>query len=185
MFNSESSLIKACLNNDIRAQKQLYSAYAVKMMGVCLRYAKSREEAEDMLQEGFFKVFCDLYQFSGKGALGGWIRMVMVNTALQHIRKHRKKIFETVAINQIPDIHAASDDFMAQMNANDLIKKIQKLPTGCQLVFNLYVIEGFSHKEIAQKLNITVGTSKSQLFKAKAALKMQIKKSNALVNVVP
>lgn len=170
----EKQLIQSCLRGDIKAQKALYHQFAPKMMSVCIRYAKDRSEAQDMLQEGFFKVFTDLHQYSGKGNLGGWIRKVVVHAALRYIRKHKKnwqfKEDEQV-MSQLPDNET---DILGHLAMQDLVSLIQGLPVGYQMVFNMFVIEGFSHQEIAELLGISVGTSKSQLYKAKLTLRKAI-----------
>lgn len=143
------------------------------MFRLCLRYAGDHAEAEDLLQDGFIKVFNDLHQFSFKGALGGWVRKVILNVALQHVRKkHRMfQVTETdVVVNQI----SADDNIISDLHAETLTKLIQKLPPGYRAVFNLYAIEGYSHLEIADMLGIEEGTSKSQLSKAKATLRVMI-----------
>ena len=145
------------------------------MFRVCLRYGKDRAEAEDMLQDGFIKVFTDLHQYKSSGALGGWIRKVIVNVALMHIRKKRV-LFSVTEISDLSNELRTDENIFAEINAKALTKIIQQLPDGYRTVFNLYAIEGFSHKEIGEKLKISVGTSKSQLSKAKAMLRMMIEK---------
>lgn len=172
----EKRLIQACIDGDRAAQNQLYQQHKYKMMGVCLRYAKDRAEAEDILQEGFFKVFCDLKQFSGKGAIGAWIRRVMVNTALMHIRKQKNKLFPVIELDQIAYSHASKEDLFSSFRAKALVQMIQQLPDGYRVVFNMYVIEGYSHKEIAQQLGISESTSKSQLSRAKMTLRQMLEK---------
>ena len=172
----ERKLLEGCLKKDKNAQRQLYERYKVPMFRLCLRYAKDKPEAEDILQEGFIKVFTDLPKYRGEGALGGWIRRVILNIALQHLRK-QKKIFPTVEIEEVSESRAAEEVIFSGFGARELTKMIQKLPRGYQTVFNLYVIEGFSHKEIADQLGFTVNTSKSQLSKAKAMLRRMLEKS--------
>ncbi len=168
-------LVKGCLRGDRHSQRSLYEQYKVPMFRLCLRYAKDRHEAEDLLQEGFIKVFSDLHQFSHRGALGGWIRRVMVNVALQHIRKN-KQLFTTIEIESIGDNHATDEIIFSELGAKNLTKMIQQLPPGYRTVFNMYVIEGYSHKEIADQLSISENTSKSQLSKAKASLRKRLEK---------
>ena len=161
---SDKNILKGCLNGDRSAQKALYEKYKVPMFRVCLRYAQSRQEAEDMLQDGFIKVFSDLKKFRADGALGGWIRKVMVNTALMEIRK-RKNLFSAVEIENVSDSVTTDENIFAEMNAKALTRIIQKLPAGYRVVFNMYVVEGYPHKEIAEKLDISINTSKSPRLK--------------------
>lgn len=175
MEQTDSIILKGCLKNNRNAQKALYKKYKVPMFRVCLRYANSRAEAEDMLQDGFIKVFSDLHQFRSSGALGGWIRKVIVNIALMQIRK-RKHLFSDIEIENLANEVTTDEDIFGEMNAKALTHLIQKLPTGYRVVFNMYVIEGYSHKEIAEKLEISVSTSKSQLSKSKATLRRMLEK---------
>lgn len=175
---SEQNLLSGCLNQDKVCQKALYEKYKVTLFRVCLRYAKDRMEAEDMLQDGFIKIFTDLHQFNAKGALGAWMRRVVVNVALQHIRKH-KKFQAIVDLEHISNEYQTGEVAITNLNAEALVSLIQKLPAGYRTVFNLYVIEGYSHKEIAKLLNINENTSKSQLSKAKATLRNQLQKQEA------
>jgi RNA polymerase sigma-70 factor (ECF subfamily) len=159
-----------------QAQNQLYQKYKAILFGICLRYANSREEAEDILQEGFIKIFSDLYQYQPIGPLGGWMRKVVVNVALQHIRKNKKfRIFENheqVIASYNPDLEIFKNN-----REEAILKIVQQLPEGYRLIFNLYVIEEFSHREIAEKLGITVSTSKSQYSRARAALRSMLEKN--------
>lgn len=143
------------------------------MMGVCMRYADSRQEAEDVLQEGFIKVFEKIGQWTGSGPLGGWIRTVMVNTALTHIRS-TKKWKDGADIEAAEELDAADIDAVSRMNEQALLKLIESMPTGYRTVFNLFAVEGYSHKEIADSMGITENTSKTQFLKAKNWLKKNI-----------
>ncbi len=172
----QQRLIEACIRGDRSAQNQLYNEHKYKMMGVCLRYAKNRAEAEDILQDGFFKVFCDLKQFSGTGPLGAWIRRVIVNTALMHVRKHKNKLFPSIELEKVEYTQASDEDLFSRFRMQALVKMIQQLPDGYRMVFNMYVIEGYSHKEIAEQLNISESTSKSQLSRAKMTLRGMLEK---------
>jgi len=170
---TDQELVEACLKKNSSAQKELYDRFAGKMMGVCLRYSQGQDDAQDILQDGFIKVFEKLAQFSGKGALGGWIRMIMINTALIHIRKEKRHAYQ----EEITDTMELTERYYSvldQMAADELIALIQKLPVGYKTVFNLYAIEGFSHREIAEQLGISESTSKTQYFKAKTHLKKSI-----------
>lgn len=173
----EKQLLADCLRRQPAAQRQLYERYKVQMYRLCLRYAGNNAEAEDLLQEGFIKVFSDLHQFRGEGALGGWIRQVVLRTALQYLRK-RMRAAPFVSEDQIPDeVDSASlpDEIW---EAQHVVHLLQQLPEGYRTVFNLYVIEGYSHKEIADMLHITESTSKTQLFKAKAHLRRHLEKAS-------
>ncbi len=166
-------IIKGCVDGKRDCQKMLYDKFSSKMFYVCLRYSKSREDAEDVLQEGFIKIFKNIAIFKLEGSFEGWIRRIMVNCAIDQIRKQKEaKIFndiDTIAINHESDFVADS-----RLKEKELLALIKALPIGYQTVFNLYVIEGYSHKEIAEMLNISEGTSKSQLSKAKEQLRYQL-----------
>lgn len=166
---------------DRQAQNRLYKIYASKMFAVCFRYSKSREEAEDTFHEGFLKVFENIRNFSNKGSLEGWIRRIMVNTAIQKYRKNRHLSF---IVNTNDNMEYAdqyySDDILAQITADELVLLIQDLPPAYKMVFNLYVLDGMKHKEIADVLGISEGTSKSNLYEAKAILQRQIKQNYGL-----
>jgi RNA polymerase sigma-70 factor (ECF subfamily) len=172
----EQQILLGCLKNDRKAQRALYEEYKVQMFRLCLRYARDRQEAEDLLQEGFIAVFRDLKNYKGSGALGGWIRKVMVNNALQHIRKtkHHFQSIDNVQLSEYEEINIEEED---QSRVKELTKHLQSLPDGYRTVFNLYVIEGYTHKEIAKVLSISESTSKSQLFKAKGMLRKMLEKS--------
>lgn len=146
------------------------------MFALCLRYANSREDAEDILQEGFVKVFRDLGQYSGAGNFEGWVRKVFVNTALQHLQRNRKNLVITeLDAQDFPDEPPAYD--VDEAPAKNMTRILQQLPPGFRTVFNLHVLEGYSHPEIAEILGISVGTSKSQLLRAKACFKKMLESS--------
>lgn len=176
MESKEQNLINGCIKKDRKAQRRLYDLYKVQLFRVCLRYAKDRPEAEDILQDGFLKIFADIHQYKGSGALGGWLRRVMVNTALQHLRKQKRR-GQTLEITEIADTYQAEEVIMSDLRAKTLTRLIQQLPPGYRAVFNMYVIEGYSHREIAEQLNVTESTSKSQLSKAKALLRKMLEKN--------
>jgi len=163
-------LVTKCLRNNAAAQKQLYDAYAPQMLGICYRYTKNMEEASDVLQEGFVKVFRNLNQWKHEGELGAWIRRIMVNTALNWLRNHRK--MQWVAEQEIPETNAASElaTPLQQLQARQLADLIRQLPPGFQTVFNLHAVEGYTHVEIAQLLGISEGTSRSQYMRARKQL---------------
>lgn len=153
-------------------QEMLYNRYAPVMYGVSLRYTDSTAEAQDILQEGFIKVFRHLGKFRQEGSFEGWIRRIMVNTAIEHFRK--KKPSAPVSEKEAYNIEETDASALDQLAEKDIIELIARLPPGYRTVFNLFVIEGFNHKEIAAMLQITEGTSKSQLARAKAALQKMV-----------
>ncbi|MBU6341442.1 MAG: RNA polymerase sigma factor [Bacteroidetes bacterium] len=174
---NDQDLVRGVLEGSHPHQRALYEQYSTPMFRVVLRFARDRAEAEDMLQDGFVRVFRDLAQFRGDGALGGWIRRIMVNTALSHLRKQKDFIRDIADFSPFENRFRTEEDFPSQMDAAALLQLLQKLPPGYRAVFNLYAVEGYSHEEIAEQLGITVGTSKSQLFKAREFLKKIIDKS--------
>jgi len=170
----EKDLISACLKGNNAAQKKLYDTHKQIMMGICMRYSKNREEAQDILQEGFLKVFTDLHKYKPVKPLIAWMRTVMVHTALNYIKRERRKDkvvgqFDNELFNQ--NVSSASE---LKENADYLVKIIQQLPDEYQLVFNLFGIEGYSHKEIAEMLDITENTSKVRLLRARKKLQKML-----------
>ena len=168
-------LIKRCRAGERKAQELLYKQFASKMMGVCLRYATDRMEAEDMLQNGFIRVFQKLDDYRGEGSFEGWVRRIMVHSSIEYYRKHHK-MMQLVELDDAENEISGSPLATANMAANDLMKLIQQLSPGYRIVFNLYAMEGYSHKEIAALTGITEGASKSQLSRARSVLKQQIMK---------
>ncbi len=166
------SLLDGCKKGDRKAQESLYKALASKMMGVCMRYAKDTFEAEDILQIGFVKVFQKVTEFRSDGSFEGWIRRIMVNTAIETYRKNLRSL-NVVDIDEVYDQPQSTFD-MGKLELNDLMKLVQQLSNGYRIVFNMYAIEGYSHKEIAKELGISEGASKSQLSRARAILKDKI-----------
>ncbi len=177
-------LITRCIEWDSNAQNRLYQLYSSKMFAVCFRYSRNREEAEDILHEGFMKVFENIDKFRKEGSLEGWIRKIMYNTAIHKFRQ-RKQVENTVSIdsNHINLTEHSSNDVLSQLGTKELIAMIQNLPPRYQLVFNLYVFEGLKHREIAEKLGITEGTSKSNLSDARTILQREINKSMTISSV--
>jgi RNA polymerase sigma factor (sigma-70 family) len=165
---SEAQLLAGCQRNDRTAQQQLYASYSGKMYALCCRYVKNKMEAEDVLVTAFTKVFDKIDQFKSEGSFEGWIRRIVVNEALTWIRKNRSLFLETDL--EKADFEPDYDKLSDHLEAEDLLRMIQALPTGYQLVFNLYAIDGYSHKEIADQLNISENTSKSQLSRARVYL---------------
>jgi len=177
---TEELLVNKCLEKDPMAQKLFYETYSRKMMGVCLRYSKDKYEAQDILQMGFIKVFEKLDMYKSSGSLEGWIRRVIVNTALDNIRKN-KKFDDNVEMEKVDyQLQIDTENGLDELKAQDLLKIIQGIPTGFRTVFNLYAIEGYTHKEIAEQLNISVNTSKSQYSRARAYLQKIIIKEGII-----
>ncbi len=174
---TNEQLINNCLKGNARAQEMLYTKFGPKLMGVCFRYAVNKQEAEDLLQDGFVKIFEKLDKYSGIGSFEGWMRRIVVNTALDNIRKNKK--FQLNTDLESEDYKLQSNDFIEErLAAEDLIKVLNSIPLGYKTIFNLYAIEGYSHKEIAEQLNISTSTSKSQYSRAKALLRTKITKLN-------
>jgi RNA polymerase sigma factor (sigma-70 family) len=168
-FMTEEAMLRGCIKNDASAQQELYHYYSPKMLSVCYRYAKNREDAEDMLQEGFIKVFMQIRQFQNRGALEGWIRKIMVHTCINSLKKN-KKFSESVDIIYANSIHVREDAIPSILQAKQVVECIRLLPMGYKTVLNLYAIEGYSHKEIGDMLDIEESTSRSQYTRAKAML---------------
>lgn len=180
MTDLQQQILARCKNGERQAQQQLYEHFKGKMFAVCLRYASKRQDAEDMLQEGFIKVFRDLHQFRGEGSFEGWMRRVIVNVALQHLRKQKGGLqFSELENVEYRISDQDSSEFEENEKAAALIKLMHKMPSGFRTVLNLYVLENYSHQEIADELGISVGTSKSQLNRAKIFLKNLLEKSLA------
>jgi len=174
---TEESLIKKCASGNSLAQKTFYEKFAGKMMGVCLRYAKDYEEAQDVMQDAFIKIFGKLTNYEKKGSLEGWVRRIVVNTALDSYRKN-KKHQQNVDVDSVGYLLEHKTFIIEELNANDLLAVIKTIPAGYQMVFNLFAIEGYSHREIAEKLNITESTSKSQYSRARKLLRDLLVKKN-------
>jgi len=164
---TEEALLKGCLNNEAAAQRELYNKYSSKMLSVCYRYAHNREDAEDMLQEGFIKVFLQVHTFENRGAFEGWIRRIIVHTCINILKKN-KKFNESVDIIHANGLQIREDTVPAIIQAKQVVECIRMLPIGYRTVLNLYAVEGFSHREIAGLLDIEESTSRSQYTRAKA-----------------
>lgn len=181
ILNNEAALVRECIAGNRSMQNLLYNAYAPGMFVVCQRYCKSRADAEEVLQEGFIKVFTNLHQFKFRGSLEGWIKRIMINCALESLRK-KHKLYPILNIENDSVYELYDDDLIfSNLNAKELIEMIQELPAMCRFVFNLYVFEGFKHKEIAEILKISEGTSKSHLFDARNILQQRLKVYTPLV----
>ncbi len=168
IFQTEEALVKACQKGDPKAQRRLYEKFSNKMLGVCFRYVHDDFEAEEIMIEGFVKVFEKIHTFKMEGSFEGWIRRIMINEALMYLRSNKKAQLET-SYEQVL-YEPEPQQFSTSLETEDLLKLIEALPTGYRTVFNLYAIEGFSHAEIAETLGITESTSKSQLSRARVIL---------------
>jgi RNA polymerase sigma-70 factor (ECF subfamily) len=171
----DTTLVIECVKGNARAQRMLFDKFARKMLGVCMRYAKNTEQAEDVLQDGFVKVFNKLKDFKSEGSLEGWIRRIMVNTALDQIRKEAK--FQSdLNIDDVGYKIENNELIVEHLMAEDLMKMVQAMPVGYRIVFNMFAIEGYAHSEIAEKLGISENTSKSQYSRARAYLRERLEK---------
>ena len=167
---TDEQIIEGCKQKDARAQKALFEKYASTMLGICMRYMKAQQEAEDVLQDGFIKVFEKFDKFKNEGSLEGWIKRIMVNTALDQLRKDKKRNHH-LDVDEVDYLLESNDMVIESLSAENLLKILNTIPEGYKVIFNLYAIEGYSHKEIAEKLDITESTSKSQYSRAKAYLR--------------
>jgi RNA polymerase sigma-70 factor (ECF subfamily) len=176
----ETSIIRLCRKNDRTAQEVLYRQYASEMLGVCYRYTKSVDDAEDVLQEGFVKVFTHIASFKEEGSLGGWIRRIMVTTAISYLRKHNR-YRNQMEFDHQPLHVAVAETATNTLQTRELMDLIRKLPAGYQTVFNLVGIEGYDHTETAELLGITVQTSRSQYSRARAQLMKWVQEAEGIV----
>ena len=176
-------IISGCVKGDSKCQQIVYEKFYGKMLGVCMRYSKDREDARDILQDGFLKVFTNIKSHSGSGSFEGWIRKIMINTALDSIRRSKQLIQYTDSEYVEDPSTSASTPLMVtteeeneniNVSAEEIMKAVQQLPIAYRTVFNMYVVDGFSHQEIAEQLGINIGTSKSNLSKAKMNLKKSL-----------
>ncbi len=172
-------LVKDCLKSKPAAQKQLYHLFAGTMLSVCYRYTKSMADAEDVLQEGFIKVFLNLHQYKFEGELGGWIRRIMVTTAINYLKRNAR--YQTELVFPEEHLHIATNDNHPEvrLEAKELADLIRQLPPGYQTIFNLYAVEGYSHVEIGKILGIQESTSRSQYARARALLIQWIEQKNS------
>jgi RNA polymerase sigma-70 factor (ECF subfamily) len=170
----DQQLIKLCARRDRKAQQELYDKYSGLLLGVCLRYAADRAEAEDILQDSFLKIFFNIKDYTGSGSFTGWLRKVTVNTAITHYHKNLKYRYH-VDIEEFVSMETGTTSFEEDFfNSEELIRVLNELPTGFRMVFNLYAVEGYKHKEIGEMLGIDTNTSKSQYSRAKAALRSKL-----------
>lgn len=172
-MHSDKEFIDKCLKNDPRSQELLYKRYAPKMFGICLRFAKNKMEAEDILQDGFIKIFVNLKTYRNEGSFEGWIRRTIINTAINYYKK-KTRSFREIDIDDTEIVHNVGVDVIDKLSTDEMLKLVRELPEGYRLVFNLNVIEGYTHKEIGDMLGISENTSKSQLSRARSALQKKI-----------
>lgn len=170
-------LIEGCQKKDRKFQELLYRKFARKMYSICVAYSNDRPQAQDTLQDGFMKVFMKIDGFNKEGSLEGWIRKIIVNTAIDHFRKTQRE-YKFVSFDDAGEQPEVSNNVIDQVNKEELLGYLRKLPEGARLIFNLYAVEGYTHKEIAKKLQITIGTSKSQLSRAKNLLRKMLNDLN-------
>jgi RNA polymerase sigma-70 factor (ECF subfamily) len=181
MNSGEADLVKGCLKGDRRYQELLYLKYCKKMMGVCYRYSKSKEEAEDVLQDAFIRIYSKLHQYRNEGSLEGWIRRIVLSTIYDSFRKKN----HLLVLNDMSDYEETAEepDFLDQVDVEELIQAIRELSPGYRTVFNMYAVEGYTHKEIAAHLGISAGTSKSQYSGARRILQNKLTKYNSILTV--
>ena len=166
---TDEMMLQGCLINNAIAQESLYNTFSSKMLGVCYRFARNKEDAEDMLQEGFIKVYSQIHQFKNNGVLEGWIRRIMVHTCINALKKN-KKFAESVDLIYANTIYLNEFNIPSILQAKEVVESIRSLPIGYRTVLNLYAIDGYSHKEISKMLEIEESTSRSQYTRAKAML---------------
>ena len=180
---NEKELIKGCKRAETLAMKTLYESYYSLMLGICIRYVGNVFDAEDLVQEGFVKIFKDIGSFSGRGSFEGWLKRVMINNVLMYLRKSKREFsfenIDEIAVNEptpVDDEELSAEQQItgADFTKEELIEIINSLPKGYQEIVNLYIIDGFKHREIAKLLNISQGTSKSQLFRARKMIKKKL-----------
>jgi len=179
---NDLEIIKECARHDRKAQQMLYDKYSRFLLGVCMRYATDKSEAEDILQDSFLKIFFSIGDFSGAGSFAGWMRKVAVNTAITHYHKNLKHRYH-IAIDDYVSVETGTSSFEEDLFTSDELRKVlNELPAGYRMVFNLYAVDGYKHKEIAEMLGIDTNTSKSQYSRAKAALRDKLEKLRKLKN---
>ena len=175
-FETDRELIEGCLNNNRACQKSIYDRFSSKMLGVCMRYTNSREEAEDVLIEGFMKFYTSLISYRYECSLESWIRRIMINNAISHFRANERKAHLYLEDLYVETDLYHSESILDKVATKDIMTLIQKMPPGYRVIFNLFAVEGYSHKEIAEQLNITESTSKSQFLRARKWLIKRIEK---------
>lgn len=180
MTDAEQKIIEGCITGKRRSQNTLYNKYLATLFRLCMRYSNNKEEAEDILQEGFIKIFLNIKSFRKEGSFEGWLKRIMVNTAITHFKQNLKHQFHT-DVDEIEEFHTVEEqekgnEFPVNIPTEKLMGLIQSLPKGYKMVFNLHVFEKYTHKEIAEILDVSVNTSKSQLSKARKSLATKIYK---------
>lgn len=182
---SDPEIIKGCVRHDRRAQQMLYDRYSRLLLGVCMRYATDRAEAEDMLQETFLKIFFSIKDYSGTGSFTGWIRKIAVNTAITQYHRSLRHRYH-VEIEEYVSAETGTESFEEDLFTSDeLFRVLNELPPGYRMVFNLYAVEGYKHKEIAEMLGIDINTSKSQYSRAKATIREKLERLRKIKNNYP
>ncbi|MCX6200739.1 MAG: sigma-70 family RNA polymerase sigma factor [Bacteroidetes bacterium] len=166
---TEQAIIAGCLHNDAASQRELFNRYSPKMLSVCYRFAQNREDAEDMLQEGFIKVFTQMHTFQNKGSFEGWVRRIMVHTSINFLKKY-KKFTESLDLTSAENLEVKEESIASIMQSKQVVECIRQLPIGYKTVLNLFAIEGYSHREISILLDIEESTSRSQYTRAKNML---------------
>lgn len=174
---NDEEMLAGCQANKGYAQKQLFERYSRIMTGVCMRYVDSYEEAQDVVQIGFIKVFKKINSFSGVGSLEGWIRRIMVNSSLDYLRKIKHQRFN-LSIDDVDFKLKSEEEVSGNLQAEDLLTIIRALPAGYRTVFNMYAIEGYTHKEIGEILNVSENTSKSQYSRARTLIQKKLEEQN-------
>jgi RNA polymerase sigma factor (sigma-70 family) len=171
-----SEMVQGCINNDRKCQEMLYRTFSKKMFGVCIGYTKNNEQAKDVLQDGFVKVFKNISKINDETSLEGWIRSIMVNTSIDFYRKKKKEL-TFIDVVEIPDV-VEDEALLENLQANKLLDLMNELPEGARLAFNLHVVEGYSHQTIATLLGVSESTSKSQCWRAKQLLRKMLLDTN-------
>ncbi|UAY51698.1 RNA polymerase sigma factor [Ferruginibacter albus] len=178
---TEELMLAGCRTNNAASQEALYSRFSPRMLGVCYRFARNKEDAEDMLQEGFIKIFSQIHQYRNEGALEGWVRRIIVHTCINVLKKN-KKFSDSVDISYAGGLKITEENIPSIVQAKQIVECIRLLPIGYRTVLNLYAIEGYSHKEIANMLDIEESTSRSQYTRAKTMLEDILLKKHILLN---
>lgn len=177
MYSTEEEIIEGCIKKKHKAQKKLYEKYYRRMLGICLRYCSHTDEAEDVMLKGFMNIFTKIESFKSIGSFEGWMKRIMVNTAIDNFRKNKKHLNQS-DISDFENDLKFEDHLPGNISAGEIMSIVQNLPTGYKIVFNLFAIEGYEHNEIAEMLGVSVNTSKTQLFKARKMLQKSLNKIN-------